>query len=104
MSTIPTVGYWDMRGLGEPIRYLLKYKGIKFDDKRYHFNSGTTPQEIGKYWSPEKYNLGLDFPNLPYYIDGDVKVGYILSHNYYLFNVHSLIYLFIQINVSQTNK
>jgi hypothetical protein len=24
----------------------------------------------------DKSNLGLDFPNLPYYIDGDVKVSY----------------------------
>jgi len=25
-------------------------------------------------WFDEKFNLGLDFPNLPYFIDGDVKL------------------------------
>ena len=78
MSNIPTLGYWDIRGLGQPIRYLLKYAGVQFNDKRYGFGAGTTMAEaesIGKHWIPDKFNLGLDFPNLPFYIDGDVKVG-----------------------------
>ncbi|KRT81981.1 Glutathione S-transferase [Oryctes borbonicus] len=30
--------YFDIRGLGEPIRYLLKYSGINFEDDRISFD------------------------------------------------------------------
>ncbi len=78
MSDVTTLGYWNVRGLGQPIRYLLKYAGVKFDDKRYEFGAGSSMTElesICKNWIPDKFNLGLDFPNLPFFIDGDVKVG-----------------------------
>lgn len=77
MTTVPTLGYWDIRAFAQPIRYLLKYVGIEFNDKRYKFGSGNTLQEVDsirKYWNPEKFTLGLDFPNLPFFIDGDVKI------------------------------
>ncbi|CAL4107542.1 unnamed protein product, partial [Meganyctiphanes norvegica] len=61
MST-PTLYYWDIRGLGQHIRLLLEYTGTEFQD--------THP----KNWSGDKFKLGLDFPNLPYYVDGDVKL------------------------------
>ncbi len=79
MSKAPTLAYWDTRGLAQSIRLLLKYAGVQFNDKRYEFGPGSTLAEIEsiqKYWLPDKFNLGLDFPNLPYYIDGDLKVGY----------------------------
>jgi len=82
MSTVPTLGYWNLRGLAEPIRYLLKYTGVHFNDKRYEFGEGTTLQQIDsirKNWNPDKFNLGLEFPNLPYYIDGDIKVRLYLN-------------------------
>jgi glutathione S-transferase len=87
MSSQPTLGYWDIRALAEPIRYLLKYAGIEFNDKRYEFGEGTSIQEaesIRKNWTPEKFTLGLDFPNLPYYIDGDVKLSQSLAIMRYL--------------------
>jgi glutathione S-transferase len=79
MSKVPTLGYYDTRGLAQPIRLLLKYAGVEFNDKRYEFGPGSTLAEIEsirKYWLTDKSNLGLDFPNLPYYIDRDVKVSY----------------------------
>jgi glutathione S-transferase len=78
-KTVPTLGYWDIRGRAQPIRFLLKYAGVEFNDKRYEFGPGSTLaqiESIRKYWLTDKSNLGLDFPNLPYYIDGDVKVSY----------------------------
>nr|ABL09303.1 allergen Aca s 8 [Acarus siro] len=66
MASKPTLGYWDIRGLGAPIRYLLTYAGIDFEDKRY-----SDPNE---WFGKDKPSLGLDFPNLPYYIDGSVKL------------------------------
>ncbi len=94
MSTIPTLGYWDIRALAEPIRYLLKYAGIEFNDKRYEFGEGTSIQEIEclrKNWTPEKFTLGLDFPNLPYYIDGDVKLTQGLAIMRYLARKYDLL-------------
>ncbi|KAG8189864.1 hypothetical protein JTE90_023371 [Oedothorax gibbosus] len=59
-------GYWNIRGLAEPIRYLLYYKKVAFVDKRYTFGE--------EEWYQEKFSLGLDFPNLPYLFDGHVKL------------------------------
>eukprot|EP00118_Oscarella_pearsei_P014183 m.119944 g.119944 ORF g.119944 m.119944 type:complete len:213 (+) comp37714_c0_seq1:58-696(+) len=61
------LGYWDIRGLAQPIRLLLTYCGEEFEDKRY-------PATDRKSWSDVKFSLGLPMPNLPYLIDGDVKV------------------------------
>ncbi|GIX83678.1 glutathione S-transferase Mu 1 [Caerostris extrusa] len=63
----PIVGYWDVRGLAEPIRYLLHYKNVDFEDRRYKIDQRES-------WEKEKFNLNLDFPNLPYYIDGKVRL------------------------------
>lgn len=32
---MPILGYWDIRGLGQAIRYQLKYQGIDFQNKTY---------------------------------------------------------------------
>ncbi|CAL1285174.1 unnamed protein product [Larinioides sclopetarius] len=63
----PVLGYWEVRGLTEPIRYLLHYKNVDFEDKRYQIADRAA-------WEKVKFTLDLDFPNLPYYIDGDVKL------------------------------
>ncbi|GIY57986.1 glutathione S-transferase class-mu 26 kDa isozyme 51 [Caerostris darwini] len=63
----PIFGYWNVRGLAEPIRYLLHFKNVDFEDKRYSFHDRPT-------WENDKYNLDLDFPNLPYYIDDEVRL------------------------------
>lgn len=61
-----TLGYWYVRALGDPIRFLLIDNEIAFQDKQYK-----TPDE---WFGKDKQSLGLDFPNLPYLIDGDVKL------------------------------
>jgi len=76
-----TLGYWNFRGLAEPIRYLLYYRNVKFEDKRYHFD-GT--------WEKEKFTLDLDFPNLPYYIDENVKLTQSLTILRYLAGKYNL--------------
>ena len=35
LSTKPIVGYWAIRGLGQPIRDLLSYLGVDFENKLY---------------------------------------------------------------------
>ena len=56
-----------MRGLGEAPRLLLRYVGADYEDVQL---------QISDYdqWLSQKFTLGLDFPNLPYLIDGDVKL------------------------------
>ncbi|KPM11584.1 Sar s 8 allergen (glutathione S transferase mu-like protein 2) [Sarcoptes scabiei] len=51
---------------------LLTFAGVDFVDKRYEFGPG--PEFDRNDWLDEKHNLGLDFPNLPYYIEDDVKL------------------------------
>jgi len=62
----PTLGYWNIRGLAQPIRLLLAYSGTEYEDKRY--------DDPNTWFDTDKKTLGLDFPNLPYYIDGDLKL------------------------------
>ena len=74
----PTLGYWDTRAIAQPIRYMLKYAEVHFIDKRYPYGEGKSlaeVDEITKHWQSDKLSLGLDFPNLPYYLDGDIKVS-----------------------------
>jgi len=68
----PTLGYWAIRGLAEPLRYMLHYTGTTFEDKQYTL--GDAPTFSKDEWLADKDNLGLEFPNLPYYIDGDLKL------------------------------
>ncbi len=74
----PVLGYWDLRGLASTIRNLLHYKGVEFEDKLYTI--GPAPEYDGSGWLNDRSNLGLDFPNLPYYFDGDIKLTQVLSN------------------------
>nr|APH81355.1 GST Mu 3 [Tigriopus kingsejongensis] len=70
--TTPVLAYWDIRGLAQPIRLLLEYTGTQFEDK--HMVCGPAPTFDKSVWLNEKHKLGLDFPNLPYYLDGERKI------------------------------
>ncbi|XP_066103031.1 glutathione S-transferase Mu 1-like [Saccopteryx bilineata] len=63
-----TLGYWDIRGLAHAIRLLLEYTDSKYEEKKYRL--GDAPDYDRSQWLSEKFKLGLDFPNLPYLIDG----------------------------------
>jgi glutathione S-transferase len=62
----PILGYWKIRGLGQPIRFLLAYLGTDYEEKRY--------ETMEAWFGGDKFNLGLDFPNVPYWIEGDVRM------------------------------
>ncbi|KAM3139531.1 hypothetical protein pb186bvf_008367 [Paramecium bursaria] len=59
----PVLAYWGIRGLGQPIRLLLAYLGVKYQDKHYtqwdEWQNDTNPL------------LNHPFRNLPYYQNGD---------------------------------
>ncbi|XP_063811262.1 glutathione S-transferase Mu 5-like [Pseudophryne corroboree] len=66
------LGYWDIRGLAHSIRLLLEYTGTPYEEKLYMV--GEAPDYDKSQWLDEKEKLGLDFPNLPYLLDGDIKL------------------------------
>ena len=86
----PILGYWNIRGVKyifhdffsfhgstlmtftlfqfvQPSRFLLEHAGADYEEKIYDVNKTDE-------WYSVKFNLDLDFPNLPYYKDGDVKL------------------------------
>lgn len=85
---IPTVGYFATRGKAQMIRNLLVYKGVEFEDKRYPF--GGPPDYISSAWRAERSSLGLKFPNMPYYIDDDVKLSQSIAILRYLARKHGM--------------
>ncbi|KAL4226002.1 Glutathione S-transferase Mu 3 [Mactra antiquata] len=74
MDDIPELGYWNTRGRAAAIRLLLTYLGEKFKDTQYEL--GDAPDYSREEWSSVKPKFAefLDFPNLPYYLDGDIKI------------------------------
>jgi len=80
---VPILGYWDIRGLAQPIRHVLAYTGTEYEDKMYD-NTDRNP------WFNVKFNLGFDFPNLPYYIDKDVKLTQNIAIIRYIARKHNL--------------
>ena len=56
------MGYWDFRGLAQPIRFLLVHLGINYEERTFTSN---------EQWEQTKDKLGLPFPNLPFLIDAD---------------------------------
>ncbi|XP_065301052.1 glutathione S-transferase Mu 1-like [Dermacentor albipictus] len=85
---VPVLGYWNVRSLGQPIRNLLIYKGVEFEDKQYEI--GRPPDYGSTAWLKEKSTLSLTFPDLPYYIDDDVRLTQSLAILRYLGRKHDL--------------
>ncbi|XP_077496298.1 glutathione S-transferase Mu 1-like [Amblyomma americanum] len=85
----PVLGYWNIRGMVQPIRNLLVYQGIEFEDKRYNYVP--EPDFDREEWYGEKFSLGLKFPNLPYYIDDDIKMMQSVAIIRYLARQHDLV-------------
>mmetsp|Transcript_4682 Transcript_4682/g.7969 ORF Transcript_4682/g.7969 Transcript_4682/m.7969 type:complete len:223 (-) Transcript_4682:30-698(-) len=66
------IGYWKIRGLCANIRFQLAYSGVEYEMVEY--DQGGAPDFSREDWLSKKFTLGLDFPNLPYLIDGDFKM------------------------------
>nr|XP_027777790.1 glutathione S-transferase Y1-like [Marmota flaviventris] len=82
------LGYWDVRGLTNPIRLLLEYTDSNYEEKRY--TMGDAPNYDKSQWLDEKFKLGLDFPNLPYLIDGPHRITQSNAILRYLARKHNL--------------
>jgi len=82
------LAYWKIRGLTQPIRMLLGYLGEDFEDRTYE--CGDFPTFDKSCWFDVKETLGFDFPNLPYLIDGDMKITQSNAILRYLGRKHSM--------------
>ena len=71
----PTLGYWSTRGMGAQVTYLLAYCGVDYNNKEYVASVGENGEWLRGTWPEDKFNLGIGFPNLPYFLDGDVKMA-----------------------------
>lgn len=60
------LGYWPIRGRAQPSRLIMAYCGVEFEEVSY-----TSPED---WFGRDKQSLGIPFPNLPYLIDGDLKI------------------------------
>ncbi|KAJ3266055.1 Glutathione S-transferase Mu 4 [Chytriomyces hyalinus] len=71
---VAVLAYWAIRGLAAPIRYLLEYTNTPYEDK--HYTQGDGPEFSRAEWMDEKPSLSAELPfaNLPYFIDGSVKL------------------------------
>ena len=71
------LGYWAIRGLGQPIRFLLAHAEVAFSEVRLGVNQdGSGVADESHDWEIHKGALSMPFPNLPYLIDssGPTKV------------------------------
>jgi len=83
------LAYWDIRGLAQPIRLLLEHVNADWEDKQYV--TGPAPNYDKTGWFSDKPTLGLPFPNLPYLLDGDVKLVQSGAIMRYLARKHNLL-------------
>lgn len=73
--------------LGQPIRYMLEHLGVDYEDK--FWPTGPAPDFDRSEWKAAKFSLGLDFPNLPYFDDGVVKITHTHAIMRYLAKKHA---------------
>jgi len=84
----PVLAYWGTRCLAEPIRMMFEYLEIDYVNKIYPV--GDAPSYDKKEWWKDKKDLGFDFPNLPYLIDGEMKLTESWAIMKYLGRKHGL--------------
>ncbi|XP_054421666.1 glutathione S-transferase Mu 1-like [Pteronotus mesoamericanus] len=83
-----SLDYWNIRGLAHAIHLLLEYTDSSYEEKRY--TMGDAPDFDRSQWLSDKFKLGLDFPSLPYLIDGTQKLTQSNAIPRYIARKHNL--------------
>ena len=66
------LGYWAIRGLAQPIRFLFAYRDVPFAEVRLGVRPDGTlmdRDEESRDWAGHRKDIDFPFPNLPYLID-----------------------------------
>mmetsp|Transcript_232 Transcript_232/g.303 ORF Transcript_232/g.303 Transcript_232/m.303 type:complete len:243 (-) Transcript_232:708-1436(-) len=71
----PTFVYWNILGLAQAIRLTLAAAKVDFVDVRIEAGDPALPESYKQAWMKAKPSLPLLFPNLPYYMDENVKIS-----------------------------
>ncbi|KAL4508063.1 hypothetical protein ABPG72_021436 [Tetrahymena utriculariae] len=66
MASKLVFGYWNGRGRGQQIRFLLEYIEANYEEKTYFFSEPEQDE-----WFKKDKKVLKPFPNLPYIMDGD---------------------------------
>lgn len=67
-----TLGYWGIRGLAQPVRFLLAFVEVPFSEVRLGVDANgsiMSKNQEDADWNPVRITLDTPFPNLPYLID-----------------------------------
>ncbi|OBS65319.1 hypothetical protein A6R68_06142, partial [Neotoma lepida] len=83
-----SASFRSIQQLTQPIRLLLEYTDSSYEEKKY--TMGDAPDYDQSQWLSEKFKLGLDFPNLPYLIDGSHKITQSNAIMRYIARKHNL--------------
>ena len=68
---------------------MLAYLGVDFEDVKYDVTYDEDSQSWDRsQWTSVKFNLGLEFPNLPYLFDGETKITETVGIMRYLAKKH----------------
>ena len=78
------LGYWKIRGLAQPLRYMLEYSEHPYQDVMYEQGDG--PNYSVECWTAVKNTLKLDFPSVPYLIDEETRLTDPYAMTIYLAN------------------
>lgn len=76
ISGKPTLVYWNICGLVQAIRFALVYSGVDFVDVRLD-PGGPGLETYKKEWKDAKkgkLSKVMEFPNLPYFLDGNIAL------------------------------
>lgn len=71
------IGNWRIRGLGAPIVYLCEYLAVPYSMSYYE--RGGPPNFSKASFRDAKAGLDMPFANLPYVIDGEIKIAQSLA-------------------------
>merc|ERR1711934_73280 len=82
------LGYWNIRGLAQPIRLLLAYVGEEYEETSYE--CGGPPSFDRSSWTEVRNHIGLTFPGLPYLIDGETRLSQSNAIMRYIAEKHGL--------------
>merc|ERR1711990_277543 len=83
------LGYWNCRGLAQPIRLLLEFCGEDYKETRYEI--GDAPGYSQSEWTDVKDHLELAIPNLPYLVHGELRLTQSNAILRYLARMHGLV-------------